>query len=134
MLGPIRIGATVQVKVSARCTHRTLAPSHKSLCHLPLVPRAYSFFSRVSCRISIPSILSASIRFSRAFSFKELFHPLGLVDINHPKLTLPAVEGLFADVILPAHFLDRFTPLCLPQYTYLLFGRLFFAFHCLSPF
>ena len=27
-----------------RCTHRTLAPSHKSLCHLPLVPRALPFF------------------------------------------------------------------------------------------
>ena len=73
MLRLIRIGATVQPKVPAPRSHRTLAPSHKSLCHLPLVPRAYSFFSRVSCRISIPSILSASIRFSRAFSFSSSF-------------------------------------------------------------
>ncbi len=96
---------------------------------LPSVSDIYHFFSRVSCRISIPSILSASILFSRTFSFKELFHPLGLVDINHSKLTLPAGEGLFADVVLPAHFLDRFTPVCLPQYPYLLFGGVFF---CLS--
>ena len=84
------------MKVSARSTHRTLAPGHKSLCHLPLVPRAYRFFSRVSCTISIPSSLSASIRFNRAFSFKEFLHPLGLVDIDHSKLTLPVEEAQFA--------------------------------------
>ena len=73
MLRLIRIGGTVQPKVPAPRSHRTLAPSHKSLCHLPLVPRAYSFFSSVSCRISIPSSLSASIRFKRAFSFSSSF-------------------------------------------------------------
>ena len=44
---------------------------------IPLVPRAVTFFSRVFCRISIPSF-----RYNRTFSFQESLPPLGFVDTS----------------------------------------------------
>ena len=47
------------------------------------------------------------------------------------KFPFPTVKGLFADVVITANLLDRLIPVCLPQYPYLLFDRVSFAFHCL---
>ena len=54
--------------------------------------------------------------------------------IGHPKLPVPAVEGLSANIVLAACFQDRFPLVRLLQHPYLLSGRVSFAFHCLSPF
>ena len=65
---PIRVGATIQPNMPAGRSCRTSIPGNKLLCHLSLVPGAYNFFSRTSFNSSLPSISSASIRLSRAFS------------------------------------------------------------------
>ena len=45
----------------------------------------------------------------------QLLEPLGLVDLHHPELLLPAVEGLFADLVLPADVENRFSCIGFPQ-------------------
>ena len=65
---PIRVSATMQTKMPADRSCRTSIPGDKLLCHLPLVSGAYNFFSSTSFNSSLPSISSASIRLSRAFS------------------------------------------------------------------
>ena len=65
---PIRVGATIQPNMPAGRSCRTSIPGNKLLCHLPLVSGAYNFFSSTSFNSSLPSISSASIRLSRAFS------------------------------------------------------------------
>ena len=111
------------------CDH---GQSHRTL--LPSLIDIFNFSPRGSCRISIPSILSVSIRFSRAFLSIELHHPPDLVDIHHLKFTLLSVEGLFAYVVLAACFQERYPFVRHPQHPYLLFGRISFAFHYLRPF
>jgi len=65
---PIRVGATLQSKMTAGRSSRATPPGDKLFCYLSLVSGAYSFFSRASFNSSLPSISSASIRLSRAFS------------------------------------------------------------------
>jgi hypothetical protein len=65
---PIRVGTTVQPKMPAGRSCRTSIPGDKLLCYLSLVSGAYNFFSRTSFNSSLPSISSASICLSRAFS------------------------------------------------------------------
>ena len=66
------------------------------------MPRAYNFFSSASLSNSLPSISSASIRLRRAFSLLQFFELLGLIDLQHAELPLPAVERLLADLMTSA--------------------------------
>ena len=110
-------------------------PERQVFCHLSLVPRAYRFFSRVSCRISIPSSLSPVSALNARFPSKSFFIRLPrVVDINQSKLTLPTVEGLFAYVILGTCFQDRFAFVSLLLHSYLFLGCVSFSLHYLSPF
>jgi len=56
--------------------------------------------------------------------------PLG----NYPKLPLPTMEGLFADVVLTADVKAGLSSVCLPQEADSFFGGVAFAFHFLGPF
>jgi len=59
----------MQPEVAASRPRGATAPGYKLFGDLPLVPGAHSFFSRASFKSSLPSISSASIRLSLAFSF-----------------------------------------------------------------
>ena len=65
---PIRVGASIQPQMPGNRSCRTSIPGDKLLCHLSLVSGTYNFFSSTSFNGSLPSISSASIRLSRAFS------------------------------------------------------------------
>ena len=66
---------------------------------------------------------------------QQLHAPLGLIDLHHAELALPAMEGLLAYLLFPAHVQDRLVgSLRLPQDADLLLGSIPFAFHCMGPF
>ena len=65
----------------------------------------------------------------------ELLELLGLIELEHPQLSLPPVEGLLADLPLSAYILYRFiTALRFPEDAYFGFCCVSFAFHFLDPF
>jgi hypothetical protein len=59
----------MQPEVAASRTRGAAAPGYKLFGDLPLVLGAHSFFPRTSFESALPSISSASIRLSLAFSF-----------------------------------------------------------------
>jgi hypothetical protein len=65
----------------------------------------------------------------------QLLELLGLIELHHAKLTLPAVEGLLTDGVFLAHRYDRRSGLLgLTQYTDLLLGGVSLSFYILGPF
>lgn len=65
----------------------------------------------------------------------KLLQLLGLIELHHAKLTLPAVEALFADAGITAGILDAHAfPVGAAQNADLLFGRVSFAFQGLISF
>ena len=65
----------------------------------------------------------------------ELLELLGLIELKHPQLSLPAVVGLLSDLPLSAYVLYRFiSTLCFPEDAYFGFYCVSFYFHFLDPF
>jgi hypothetical protein len=63
----------------------------------------------------------------------ELLELLGLIELEHPQLSLPPVEALLADLPLSAYILYRLiTALRFPEDAYLGFCCVSFSFHFLG--
>ena len=59
----------------------------------------------------------------------HLLEPLGLMDLDLPKLALPTVERGFRQIVVPANIHNRFATVGFPQNPYLLFCRISLGFH-----
>lgn len=74
--GPVTIRRAIQTEEPARLPLTALPVGHGLTRQIPAMRRAHSFFSSASLRILFPSIASAYIFLSSAFSFSRAFRRL----------------------------------------------------------
>jgi len=119
--------------MATRCASTASPLDNKTLYNLSLVPGAHKFSPRPPSRTPYRAVHPPASVSGRIFLL-QLLELLGLINLQHPEFTRPSMEGLLAELPLPADILDLSAcNIHFPKDANLRFCRLSFAFHFLDP-
>ena len=132
---PIRVGATIQPKMPADPLVPYIDPRRQASLPSVACVRGLQLFFKYLLQQFFTQHLVGQHSLEPGVLPLELLELLGLIDLEHPQLSLPPVVGLLTDLPLSAYVLYRFiSALRFPEDANLSFCCVSFYFHFLDPF